>query len=115
MSERLRGPQRSRSRQGRGRAERAGARERRQRILWGAVLVVMVVAGAVLAATSQGSVVRSAIAIMLLGGAAVLVIALVFLEVGLSEDRERRSRFGRPSRDDSIDPELEQRWERFFR
>jgi hypothetical protein len=82
------------------------------------VLIVMVVAGAVLAATSKGSVVRSAAAILLLGGAAVLVVALAFLEVGLSEDEERSGRFGRltgPTHPDTIDPELERRWERFFR
>jgi hypothetical protein len=79
------------------------------------VLIVMVVAGALLAATSKGSVVRSAAAILLLGGAAVLVVALAFLEVGLSEDEERSGRFGRPTRADTIDPELERRWERFFR
>ena len=115
MSERLRGTERHRSPSGNGRRERNGARERRQRILWGLMLVAMVVAGAVLAATSKGSVIRSAGAILLLGGAAVLVVSLAFLEVGLSEDRERRSRFGRPSRDLPPDPEHQQRSERFFR
>ena len=52
---------------------------------------------------------------VLLGGAAVLVVSLAFLEVGLSEDRERRSRFGRPGRDGEVDPDSEQRSERFFK
>jgi hypothetical protein len=115
MSERVRGTERHPPRPGHGRAERDGARQRRQRLLWAVVLIAMVVAGAVLAATSEGSVIRSAAAILLLGGAAVLVVSLAFLEVGLSEDRERRSRFGRPARGDAIDPELERRDERFFR
>jgi choline-glycine betaine transporter len=88
---------------------------RRQRFVWGFVLLAMVAAGAVLAATSSGSVLRSAGAIALLGGAAVLVVALAFLEVGLSEDDERMSRFGRPGREDRADPDRERRHERFFR
>jgi hypothetical protein len=115
MSERLRGThphgQHSKER-GHDRGQR---RARRQRIVWGFVLLALVAGGAVLAATSEGSVVRSAGAIVLLGGAAVLVVSLAFLEVGLSEDRERSTRFGRPSRDGHIDPDMEQRSERFFR
>jgi hypothetical protein len=83
--------------------------------MWGVVLLAMVAAGTVLAATSKGSVVRSAAAILLLGGAAVLVVSLAFLEVGLSEDRERGARFGRPQRGGDVDPDLERRSERFFR
>jgi hypothetical protein len=115
MSERLRGTQRHRLPPEKRDPEQEGARRRRLRIAWAAVLIVMVVAGAVLAATSRGSVIRSAAAILLLGGAAVLVVSLAFLEVGISEDEERGGRFGRPVRGDSIDPELERRWERFFR
>ena len=44
-----------------------------------------------------------------------LVVSLAFLEVGLSEDEERRSRFGRPGRDGDVDPELEKRSDRFFK
>ena len=94
---------------------RSAAKARRQRIVWGIVLVALVAGGAVLAATSEGSVVRSALAILTLGGAAVLVVSLAFLEVGFSEDEERQSRFGRPSRDNRADPEQEQRSKRFFR
>jgi hypothetical protein len=75
----------------------------------------MVAAGTVLAATSKGSVLRSAGAIVLLGGAAVLVVSLAFLEVGLSEDRERASRFGRPERGSDVHPDVERRSERFFK
>jgi hypothetical protein len=114
MSERLRGSQRLDPRPGDRGRERMASKARRQRIFWGVVLLVLVAAGAVLAATSKGSVVRSAAAILLLGGAAVLVVSLAFLEVGLSEDRERRARFGRPERG-AVDPEDEQRSERFFR
>ena len=99
---------------GRSRA-RTAARARRQRVFWGFVLLAMVAGGTVLAATSKGSVVRSAAAILLLGGAAVLVVSLAFLEVGLSEDRERASRFGRPERGGDVDPDLERRSDRFFR
>jgi hypothetical protein len=42
------------------------------------------------------------------------VVSLAFLEVGLSEDRER-ARFGRPGRDGEVDPDLERRSDRFFR
>ncbi|MEA2177499.1 MAG: hypothetical protein QOG77_796 [Solirubrobacteraceae bacterium] len=115
MSERLRRTERNGPRtRGRG-AERSASKARRQRFVWGFVLLALVAAGTVLAATSEGSIVRSAGAIVLLGGAAVLVVSLAFLEVGLSEDRERQSRFGRPSRDDAMDPEREKRSERFFR
>jgi|SRR5690349_23804765 len=115
MRERVRGSERvSPKGGGRGRA-RTASRVRRQRVIWGLVLLGMVVAGTVLAATSKGSVVRSAGAILLLGGAAVLVVSLAFLEVGLSEDRERAPRFGRPERGGDVDPDLERRSERFFR
>jgi hypothetical protein len=115
MNERLRGKEQRRpSERERGRG-RSAAKARRQRIVWGFVLLACVAGGAVLAATSKGSIVRSAGAIVLLGGAAVLVVSLAFLEVGLSEDNERRSRFGHPTRDQDIGPELEQRSERFFR
>jgi hypothetical protein len=112
MSERLRGSQERRPRSGGNGPVRSRAKARRQRIVWGFALVV---AGAVLAATSEGSVLRSAGAILLLGGAAVLAVSLAFLEVGFSEDREREPRFGRPTRDHRVDPEREQRSQRFFR
>jgi hypothetical protein len=115
MSERLRGSQERRPRSGGNGPVRSRAKARRQRIVWGFVLIALVVAGAVLAAMSEGSVVRSALAILLLGGAAVLAVSLAFLEVGFSEDRERQPRFGRPTRDHSVDPEREQRSQRFFR
>jgi hypothetical protein len=115
MSERLRGSQRHGQHSKERSRERGQRRARRQRIVWGVVLLVLVAGGAVLAATSKGSVVRSAGAILLLGGAAVLVVSLAFLEVGLSEDRDRDARFGRPTRDGRVDPDMEQRSERFFR
>jgi hypothetical protein len=115
MSERLRGTERHGPRPGDRARERQASKARRQRIMWGAVLLALVAGGAVLAATSKGSIVRSAGAIVLLGGAAVLVVSLAFLEVGLSEDRERQSRFGRPDRDQPVDPERVKRSERFFR
>jgi hypothetical protein len=89
MSERLHGTRRQGSRPGGERGGRSAAKARRQRVVWGVVLLGLVMGGAALAATSKGSVVRSAGAILLLGGAAVLVVSLAFLEVGLSEDRER--------------------------
>jgi hypothetical protein len=94
---------------------RKASKARRQRIVWGVVLLALVAGGAVLASTSKGSIVRSAAAIVLLGGAAVLVVSLAFLEVGLSEDPERHSRFGRPTHDEPLDPERVRRSERFFR
>ncbi len=115
MSERLRGSERLNPQSGARDRERTASKARRRRILWAVVLFAMVVAGAVLAATSKGSIARSAGAIVLLGGAAVLVVSLAFLEVGLSEDRERRSRFGRPERGGDVDPDQERRSERFFR
>jgi hypothetical protein len=115
MSERLRGSQRHGQHSKEGSRDRRQRRAQRQRVVWGVVLLVLVAAGAVLAATSEGSVVRSAGAIVLLGGAAVLVVSLAFLEVGLSEDRERDSRFGRPTRDGHVDPDAEKRSDRFFR
>ena len=114
MSERLRGSERLGPRSGARDRERTATRARRQRIFWAIVLLLLVAVGTVLAATSEGSVVRSAGAIVLLGGAAVLGVSLAFLEVGLSEDRER-ARFGRPGRDGEVDPEREQRSERFFK
>ena len=115
MSERLRGSERLDPRSGAGDRGRTASRARRQRIFWAVVLLALVAVGTVLAATSEGSIVRSAAAIVLLGGAAVLVVSLAFLEVGLSEDRERSERFGRPSHDDPVDADREQRSERFFR
>jgi hypothetical protein len=115
MSERLRGPHQVRPGHGGRTAGRSRAKARRQRIVWSLVLLALVVAGAVLAATSDGSVLRSALAILLLGGAAVLVVSLAFLEVGFSEDRERQGRFGRPSGNGDIPPERERRSERFFK
>ena len=114
MSERLRGSERLDPRSGARDRERKASKARRQRIFWAVVLLALVAVGTVLAATSEGSIVRSAGAIVLLGGAAVLVVSLAFLEVGLSEDRER-ARFGRPGRDGEVDPEREQRSERFFK
>jgi peptidoglycan/LPS O-acetylase OafA/YrhL len=115
MSERLRGSERRDPRSGARSRERTAAKARRQRIFWAVVLLGLVACGTVLAATSEGSIVRSAAAIVLLGGAAVLVVSLAFLEVGLSEDEERSSRFGRPGRDGDVDPELEKRSDRFFK
>ena len=115
MSERLRGSERLGPRSGARDRERTATRARRQRIFWAIVLLSLVAVGTVLAATSEGSIVRSAAAIVLLGGAAVLVVSLAFLEVGLSEDRERNARLGRPGRDGEVDPEREQRSERFFK
>ena len=115
MSERLRGPHQVRPGPGDRSAGRSPAKARRQRIIWGFVLLALVVAGAVVAATSEGSVLRSALAIILLGGAAVLAVALAFLEVGFSEDQERAGRFGRPSSDGDIPPDRERRSERFFK
>ena len=116
MSERLRGSHQVRPGHGERTAGRSREKARRQRILWGLVLLALVVAGAVLAATSEGSVLRSALAIVLLGGAAVLVVSLAFLEVGFSEDRERQGRFGRPpSSNGDIPPDHERRSERFFK
>jgi hypothetical protein len=117
MSERLHGTDRQPPRQGQQARERSASKVRRQRIFWGVVLLALVAGGAVLAATSEGSVVRSAGAILLLGGAAVLVVSLAFLEVGFSEDSQRTSRFGRPGDDDEDDlpPERVRRSERFFR
>src|SRR5215207_237504 len=106
MSERLRGSERLDPRSGARSRERTAAKARRQRIFWAVVLLGLVACGTVLAATSEGSIVRSA--------AAVLVVSLAFLEVGLSEDRER-SRFGRPGRNGEVDPDLERRSDRFFR
>jgi hypothetical protein len=114
MSERLRGSERRDPRSGARSRERTAAKARRQRIFWAVVLLGLVGGGTVLAATSEGSIVRSAAAIVLLGGAAVLVVSLAFLEVGLSEDRER-AHFGRPGRDGEVDPDLERRSDRFFR
>jgi peptidoglycan/LPS O-acetylase OafA/YrhL len=114
MSERLRGSERLDPRSGARDRERTASKARRQRIFWCVVLLALVAVGTVLAATSEGSIVRSAGAIVLLGGAAVLVVSLAFLEVGLSEDRER-ARFGRPGHDDEVDPDREQRSERFFK
>ena len=115
MSERLRGSERLDPRSGSRDREREASKARRRRIFWAVVLLALVAGGTVMAATSEGSIVRSAAAIVLLGGAAVLVVSLAFLEVGLSEDDERRSRFGRPGRDSHVDPELEKRSDRFFK
>ena len=115
MSERLRGSERLDPRSGSRDREREASKARRQRIFWAVVLLALVAGGTVMAATSEGSIVRSAAAIVLLGGAAVLVVSLAFLEVGLSEDRERAPRFGRPERGGDVDPDLERRSERFFR
>jgi hypothetical protein len=115
MSERLRGSERLDPRSGSRDREREASKARRQRIFWAVVLLALVAGGTVMAATSEGSIVRSAAAIVLLGGAAVLVVSLAFLEVGLSEDEERRSRFGRPGRDGDVDPELQKRSDRFFK
>jgi hypothetical protein len=58
--------------------------------LW-AVPVALALAGAVLLLVAGGSTVAVLIAITLLGTAAVLVVSLVFYEVGRSEDREREA------------------------
>jgi NADH:ubiquinone oxidoreductase subunit 6 (subunit J) len=53
--------------------------------------VALALVGAVLLALAGGSTVGVVIAIVLLGSAAVLVVSLVFYEVGLSEDRAREA------------------------
>ena len=58
--------------------------------LW-AVPVALALAGAVLLLLAGGSTVAVVIAITLMGSAAVLVVSLVFYEVGRSEDREREA------------------------
>jgi ABC-type transport system involved in cytochrome bd biosynthesis fused ATPase/permease subunit len=58
--------------------------------LW-AVPVALALAGAVLLLVAGGSTVAVLIAITLMGSAAVLVVSLVFYEVGRSEDREREA------------------------
>jgi NADH:ubiquinone oxidoreductase subunit 6 (subunit J) len=58
--------------------------------LW-AVPVALALAGAVLLLLAGGSTVAVVIAITLMGAAAVLVVSLVFYEVGRSEDREREA------------------------
>ncbi len=58
--------------------------------LW-AVPVALALAGAVLLLLAGGSTVGVVIAITLMGSAAVLVVSLVFYEVGRSEDREREA------------------------
>lgn len=58
--------------------------------LW-AVPVALALAGAVLLLVAGGSTVGVVIAITLMGSAAVLVVSLVFYEVGRSEDREREA------------------------
>jgi hypothetical protein len=62
----------------------------RLRSLW-AIPVALAIVGALLLAVAGGSTVGVVIAIVLLGSAAVLVVSLVFYEVGLSEDREREA------------------------
>jgi NADH:ubiquinone oxidoreductase subunit 6 (subunit J) len=58
--------------------------------LW-TVPVALALAGAVLLLLAGDSTVAVLIAIVLLGSAAVLVVSLVFYEVGRSEDREREA------------------------
>ena len=58
--------------------------------LW-AVPVGLTLAGAVLLALWSGRTVPVVIAIVMIGSAAVLVVSLVFYEVGRSEDREREA------------------------
>jgi uncharacterized membrane protein len=58
--------------------------------LW-AVPVALALAGAVLLLLAGGSTAGVVIAITLMGSAAVLVVSLVFYEVGRSEDREREA------------------------
>jgi hypothetical protein len=53
--------------------------------------VVLVVAGLAVLAAGGGEVVTDAIAMVLIGVGAVLFVALVFFEIGASEDRDRRS------------------------
>ena len=74
----------------------------------------LVVAGAACAALISG-VTGQVLAIALITFGLGAVVLLLFLEVGLSEDRERSERFGRPSHDDPVDADREQRSERFFR
>jgi hypothetical protein len=53
--------------------------------------VALALAGAVLLLLAGGSTAGVVIAITLMGSAAVLVVSLVFYEVGRSEDREREA------------------------
>ena len=59
-----------------------------RRFVPGAVLIV---AGFAVLIAGGGAVATDAVAIVLLGVGAVLVVATVFYEVGASEDRDRRS------------------------
>ena len=81
MSERLHGTRRHGTRPGGDAAARSATRARRQRIFWGVVLLALVIGGAVLAATSEGSVLRSAGAIVLLTG--VIPVVAVALLAGI--------------------------------
>jgi hypothetical protein len=53
--------------------------------------VVLVVAGFVVLFAGGGAVATDAVAIVLLGVGAVLVVATAFYEIGAGEDRDRRS------------------------
>jgi hypothetical protein len=53
--------------------------------------IVLIVAGLVVLAVGGGAVATDAIAMLLIGVGAVLAVALVFFEIGASEDRDRRA------------------------
>jgi hypothetical protein len=53
--------------------------------------IVLVVAGFAVLAAGGGDTTTDAIALALIGAGAVVAVALVFFEIGASEDRDRRS------------------------
>lgn len=60
-------------------------------------VLAVVAAGAAVLAVAGDSAVGIAVGLFLLGAAGVLAISFVFLEIGLSEDRERAAGAGRRS------------------
>jgi hypothetical protein len=60
-----------------------------------AVPIVMIVLGAIGAVAIPGMA-GTVVAMILVGSALVVAVCLIFLEVGLSEDRERARRDGPP-------------------
>jgi O-antigen ligase len=58
---------------------------------WLPPAVVLVVAGVIVLAVSGGDTTLDAIALVLIGVGAVVLVAGVFFEIGASEDRDRRS------------------------
>jgi hypothetical protein len=62
-----------------------------------AIPIVMIVLGAIAAIAIPGMA-GTVVAMVLVGSALVIAVCLVFLEVGLSEDRERARQEGRRPR-----------------